>query len=180
MSSEEFESKIAQAIEKAKIFLVRFRLSPTDIDDVVQDASVKAFKNISSFRGASSFDTWFCSIARNEALNLFSKRKTRSKYFIEDFDATNYSPFSEAPTLEEEYKTRDYHDLISSCLGKLSNNHREVIDLMLKNSSSYEEISQILSIPVGSVRTRFFYAKKRMKKLIKNYAHKRDTELFSD
>lgn len=171
MTQEGFEKEILVARKIAEKFLItKFKLSCFDAQDILQKASIKAYKNISSFKGESSFNTWFISIAKNEALTtLFRKKKDKE---VEDADdlLTNYSYTWIEPEAYNYDKIQEIRNVISSAMKSLSENHKKVVELMLDNSLSYKEISSKLNIPINSVRTRFFYAKKTLRKIISSYA----------
>jgi RNA polymerase sigma-70 factor (ECF subfamily) len=181
MTQEIFEQKIQQAIDKAKLYLLgKFKMSASDADDVLQNAAIKAFKNLSSFQEKCSFDTWFISIAKNEAKALFSKRDSSKELPDSDFALKNYSFSWVEPEVIKNEKLNDISHIIHEALLKLSDNHQQVIKLMLNNCSSCQEIADTLQIPVSSVRTRMFYAKKKLKKIIQSHAHQSNIELFGN
>lgn len=181
VTQETFEQKIEQAINKAKLYLLgKFKLSIADTDDVVQNAALKAFKSLSSFQEKCSFDTWFISIAKNEAKSLFSKRDSSKELPDSELALENYSFSWHEPEVIKNEKINDISYIIHEATSKLSDNHQQVIKLMLKNCDSCQEIADILQIPVSSVRTRMFYAKKKLKKIIQSYAHQPNTKSLNN
>jgi len=180
MSNQEFSEKIEASIQKAKAYLVnKYKLSQFDIDDITQNASIKAYKNIASFRGECSFNTWFVQIAKNCAKELFLlKEKEKLVYSDEIINDDSIAPFEDAEIYKIN-KRKEYNYLITKSLKELSYNHRQVIELMLNNVDSAEEIASILEIPINSVRTRFFYAKKKLQQIIKKNAHQSNIQLLN-
>ena len=170
MTQEIFEQRIQQAIDKAKLYLLgKFKMSASDADDVLQNAAIKAFKNLSSFQEKCLFDTWF-----------ISKRDSSKELPDSDFALKNYSFSWVEPEVIKNEKLNDISHIIHEALLKLSDNHQQVIKLMLNNCSSCQEIADTLQIPVSSVRTRMFYAKKKLKKIIQSHAHQSNIELFGN
>lgn len=171
MIQESLEKEISEARKIAEKYLLsKFNLNYFDIQDVLQNTSIKACKNISSFKKESSFNTWYISIARNEALTiLFKKKKSKE---VEDTEnlLINYSDSWIEPEINDCDKIQEIKNVINNAIKSLSVKHKEVLQLMLENSFSYREISSKLNIPINSVRTRFFYAKKTLRKIISSYA----------
>ena len=169
MSNKEFEAAIGAAMQKAKAYLLsKFQISSQDIDDITQDSAIKAFRSLTSFQGKSSFDTWFISICRSRTLEFFRNNKRSARLLnipvqeIASPEAENLGSLNREERLV----------LIASLIDKLGPKHREIIKIALSNSLSSSEISNLLKIPINSVRTRLFYAKQKLQKLIKIHAHK--------
>lgn len=171
MTHELFEAELLKSRDKAKKFLIsKFELNSFDAEDVLQIAAIKAYKNIGSFKELSSFETWFFAIAKNEAISLISKRK-KSKEIEDSQDLIkNYSSSWVDPEIYRIDTAEEARNFLSKALAVLNKNHKEVLNLMIKKSLSQKEISNKLKIPISSVRTRIFYAKKNLKKIISSYA----------
>jgi RNA polymerase sigma-70 factor (ECF subfamily) len=166
MTEKDFVLKIPETLNKTKNFLAfKFKLHIHDINDILQNASLKAYKNLPFFREKCSFDTWFISIAKNEAKTFLLKRsKTKTVDDSEEF-LKDYSFKWIEPEVNSKEEHEDVSLLLNEIISDLSSKHRVVIDLFLKDHSS-KEISSILNIPINSVRTRIFYARKKLKNLI--------------
>lgn len=172
MTKQISDIEIEEAREKAKKYLYsKFNLNYFDVEDALQNALIKAYKNLDSFKNESSFSTWFISIAKNEALSILSKNQKFKQVEDSDFYLKKYSNTS---GVDPEVYSIDNSLEIKSKLNKaalfLSKNQKEVLDLILKKSFTHRQISQKLNIPINSVRTRLFYAKKRLKKIISSHA----------
>lgn len=174
------------------LYVVYKGLSPHDYEDGYQIACMRAWTKISTFRGESSFFTWFYRILNNEILNIVSKKNK----FKKEICFTNYfyppdSKYAESQgldhkiernipnmvvfetaqsLLEKKEEIQEYKEMLDTVLRKLEPAHSEVIELVLNQGKSYEEASQALSIPVGTVMSRLCYARRKAKKLIKSYA----------
>lgn len=169
------EKEITEARKKAEAFLMsKFQLSYFDAQDILQEALVKAYKNLSSFKNRSSFSTWYISIVKNEALSFFLKKKKTLE--IEDGDnlLNNYSFAWTEPEIYIQRNEIYYKNILNKLINSLGEKHKTVLNLILEKSLSHKEVSKELKIPINSVRTRIFYAKKILKKTILNYAY--DTE----
>lgn len=179
MSNKQFEEQIGGAIIKAKAYLLsKYQISGPDLDDVLQEASLKAMKNIKSFRGKSTFYTWFISICKNEVKYFFRKKNKRELRF-EPKQAKHNASLWQDPDVFNNYEIEDKAALIQTSLAKLSDKHREIIEVVLKHSGSSQDIANMLKIPVNSARTRLHYAKLRLKKLVELHAHKSNIQLVS-
>src|SRR4051812_28119985 len=85
MSNKQFTAKIAEAVQKARAYLLsKYQISGPDLDDVLQEASLKAMKNLKSFRGKCSFYTWFISICKNEIRYFFRNASKQERRFLSD------------------------------------------------------------------------------------------------
>jgi len=157
MTNQEFNTLIEPALQKAKKYILsKFQINEFDLNDILQNSAIKAFKNLSQFQGKSSFETWFICIARNETNNFFSKKKIEQVEITESLVCSS----GEDPLL------KDYSSLVYGAVSELNEKNKQIINFFLDGSASSSEISELLKIPVSSVRTRLFYAKKKLKEII--------------
>jgi len=126
--------------------------------DVVQDAFIKAYINLNSFDTKRKFSSWIYRIVHNEAVNLINKYK-KEKPLFENID------FDSGINIEEEYTQNEVRKMVKNCLEEMSLLYREPLSLYFLEKNSYNEISDILRIPIGTVGTRINRAKKLMKKI---------------
>ena len=113
-----------------------------------------------SSRGA-AVTTWLLSIARFKALS--ARRRRPDAELDEVIEATVADP-TDDPEVMLEKKNRD--ELVREALTTLSSEHREIIDLVYYHEKSVEECAQILSIPRATVKTRMFYARKKLAEMV--------------
>jgi RNA polymerase sigma-70 factor (ECF subfamily) len=140
-----------------------------DIDDVIQEVFVRVYKGIKKFRGDSSLSTWIYRIAVNVCKDIMGKYK-RNKEVLTDFDS------EEAPYLEPRSEGGPVENMISeltiealeNAMNQLSEEDRLLIKLRDIEGLSYDEIAKIINKPVGTVKSRLHYARKRLGELIKN------------
>lgn len=187
---EAFEQLINISLVKLRGMLVgQYRLQPADLDEVIQVATMKVFKRISSFRNESSFTTWFYVVLKNEALDYVKKRKyinshETSAHFTEN-ENEDYQVVSSEETLEETAASMlekketlaIYRKMIEQVLDELTPYHRDVIKLSLDEEKSYKEIAEELKVPIGTVMSRLFFARKNAQSLIIEYAKRNSVQL---
>jgi RNA polymerase sigma-70 factor (ECF subfamily) len=159
-----FEILIERYEEKIKRYSRKFLSDHRDIEDVVQEVFLKAYKNIQSFDPKKKFSSWLYRIAHNELVNLLKKK---SRFSFIDLDV--FLPYlSHDEHLEEKIDRQKMQKIIDQCLDKLEPKYREPIILYFFENLSYQEISDILEIPVSTVGVRI----KRAKEKIKNFCQK--------
>lgn len=121
-------------------------------EDLTQEVFLKAFKGISSFKEEAKFSTWLTRIALNEASNYFKSKTYREKKETVD-NSVNFFETLSAPKPEEaDYQLRLQQVKVK--LGDLKPKYRDVIVLYSIKGQSYKEISEILEIPLGTVKSR--------------------------
>ena len=142
--------------------LVRLLGNRDDARDIVQDAFVQAFVKLDSFRGDAKFYTWLYRIAMNLAL---SHRRRRRPTASLDAAKENIGeePESQQPTAAQELIERERAEQLQQALLQLNDGHRQILVLRELEGFSYEAISEILELPVGTVRSRLFRARLQLK-----------------
>jgi RNA polymerase sigma-70 factor (ECF subfamily) len=143
----------------ARVFRFALRIvgNPADAEDVVSDVFLDVWRKAGTFAGRAQVSTWLVGIARNKAIDA---RKSRS---AEPWDEDAASAIAD-PTAnpEAEMQTLDRRAVIRKCLAQLSPAHREIIDLVYYHGKSIDEIATVNRIPPATVKTRMFYARKRL------------------
>jgi RNA polymerase sigma-70 factor (ECF subfamily) len=114
------------------------------------------------FEKRSAVSTWLLAIARFKALSAL-RRKPDEELDEEAAEAIEDPADNPAVTLAKKDKSAE----IRKCLGGLSAEHREVVDLVYYHDKSVEEVAQIVGIPENTVKTRMFYARKKLAELLK-------------
>ena len=149
-----------------------------DSFDVAQEVFLKLYHSIGSFKGESSFSSWLYRIAKNTALDFLRKEKNNKgnvSLYIENSDGeeneleipdTSVSSSPEQTAIKNEAK-----DIIYSALDEISEEHKEIIILRDIDGYTYEEISEIIGLEYGTVKSRLFRAREALRKklLEKNY-----------
>ncbi|NIA23717.1 MAG: sigma-70 family RNA polymerase sigma factor [Proteobacteria bacterium] len=148
-----FDKLVDRYMKKAYFFAYGYVGDKEAARDLSQDAFVKVYKERSRFNPDYNFGTWFFTVLRNTCLNYIKRR--------------NIHPFVSMNNTYS-YKGNNEDDKIdmAKALHMLNERDKELLTLKYFDGFSYEEISQILGIPMGSVMSGLFYAKKRMKEVI--------------
>tara|TARA_B100000508_G_scaffold140997_1_gene144926 strand:- start:1201 stop:1872 length:672 start_codon:yes stop_codon:yes gene_type:complete len=141
--------------------------TPEDRQDVLQEVFIKAYRNLNGFDQALKFSSWLYRIAHNEAISWYRKRSVRPEgYMVEDSDTI--LQFYEATELRTEHEAshRLNAEALSRALDALPEKYRDILTLRYFEHKEYEEISDILHIPVGTVGTLLHRGKARLKKAL--------------
>jgi RNA polymerase sigma-70 factor (ECF subfamily) len=142
-------------------FILRIVRDAALAEDVVSEVFIDAWQHAGRYEGRSSVSTWLLGIARHKALTACNRRTTES---LDCEMAMNVVDPANNP--EAELGQKDTGTVIRRCLAMLSPEHAEIIDLVYYQEMSIKEIVQILGIPDNTVKTRMFYARKRLAALI--------------
>ncbi|MAT39284.1 MAG: RNA polymerase sigma factor RpoE [Ectothiorhodospiraceae bacterium] len=143
-------------------------------EDAAQEAFVKAYKGLKKYRGGSAFGTWFYRIVYNCSLSKLDSQKRRSMREVE-IDALDMQ-LPERTTLNpaDELEAEDFREIVDSALTELPEKYRAALTLYLVDDLSYEEISDVLKMPIGTVKTRLFRAKNQLReRVLAIYRHER-------
>ncbi|HVI28085.1 sigma-70 family RNA polymerase sigma factor [Hansschlegelia sp.] len=142
-------------------FLIRLVRDESQAEDLMSDVYFDVWRQASRFEGRSSVSTWILSIARFKALSALRRRAPRP---LEPEIAEAVEDDADTPEVVAQKASKA--DAMRRCLGRLSLEHREVIDLVYYHERSVEEASEILQIPAATVKTRMFYARKKLAELL--------------
>lgn len=141
----------------------RFVHDPMEAQDVAQEAFIKAFRAIDSFRGDSAFYTWLYRIATNAAKNhLVSQSRRPPSGGVDVAEAEQYAVdtrLKEKTTPEGLVMTEELKRVIFHTISSLPDDLREAITLREIENMSYEDIALVMGCPVGTVRSRIFRAR---------------------
>ena len=168
-----FEALIGLYMQKSYGIALRLMGNDTDAREMIQEASVKAFKNLHRFNYDNPFGPWFIRILINNCINQLKKIRIRRYLNISDFDRleetnTTVQLHSESnPDIDFEMKEQS--ELIQRALIKIPAKQRAAIVLFDIEGYSQEEVAEILECPVGSIMSRIYYGRKRLRKILANY-----------
>jgi RNA polymerase sigma-70 factor (ECF subfamily) len=154
----------------------RMLADPGEAADVTQDIFVKVFRNINGFKGEAALKTWIFKIAFSEILNRlrwFKRRHRNRTVFLDEAksngdDSTAVQVRDESPTPEGAFESKERGEAIQHALSKLSEQHRSIIVRDIQGCT-YSEIAQILSISIGTVKSRLARARADLKKCLMRY-----------
>jgi len=145
-----------------------------DANDLAQEAFIKAFQALKSFKGGSSFYTWVYRIAVNKTINFLKQRKNKSQMSLDDLDFNaEHDPDLVAliseKTPRREANLAELQEKLNAAMQKLSEPHRLVVTLHDVQGLSHEEIAKIMDCNIGTVRSRLFYARQQMQAYLSDY-----------
>lgn len=126
--------------------------------DVVQESFIKAFTNLQSFNAKMKFSSWIYRIVHNEAMNVIAKYKNEIP-MPEDID------FESEEDIVDSLSKEEIKERVNNCLSRMPYLYYEPLSLFFLEEKSYQEISDILRIPIGTVGTRINRAKVLIKKI---------------
>jgi RNA polymerase sigma-70 factor (ECF subfamily) len=148
-----------------------------DASDLAQEAFVKAWQALKSFKGDSSFFTWIYRIAVNRTLNHLKTRKFREskhRFSINDLDAEAENHPDMVALVAHNTPRRDLalvelQERLNEAMAQLSENHRLVVTLHDIQGLPHEAIAQIMNCNTATVRTRLFYARQQLQGILSDY-----------
>lgn len=156
-----------------RIFNIALRMlgNYDDAGDLTQEVLIRIFKSIKSFKEQSSFSTWIYRITTNVCLDEIRKRKNRKVVSLDEEikldDGEMKRQFeSDEPTPEETAEAEDLKKIVNMAIEKLNEEHRVVIILRDIQGLSYEEISEVLKLPEGTVKSRINRARQALKNIL--------------
>lgn len=148
----------------------RYVRENADVQDVVQEAFIKAYRALDNFRGESAFYTWMYRIAINTAKNHLISRGRRPPATDIDVEDAEFLPGSDnlrdVDTPEGNLFSEQLHDAVHDAIAKLPEDLRSAVTLREFEGLSYEEIAEVMACPVGTVRSRIFRAREAIDKVV--------------
>jgi RNA polymerase sigma-70 factor, ECF subfamily len=143
-------------------FVLRLVGNPSVAEDLISEVFLDVWRQADRFEGRSAVSTWMLAIARFKALSALRKKPDQE---LDDETAETIEDTSDNP--EVALAKKDKGKVLRQCLSKLSPEHREIIDLVYYHEKSIEEVAEIVKIPENTVKTRMFYARKKLAELLK-------------
>jgi RNA polymerase sigma-70 factor, ECF subfamily len=143
-------------------FVTRLVGNAAVAEEVTNEVFLEVWRNAGKFEGASAPGTWILSIAHHRSVSRLRKRHEESW----DEDAAGALPDG-GDDPEVAVQKADKGAILRLCLNGLSAEHKAVIDLVYYHELSVSEVSEVLCIPENTVKTRMFYARKRLSELLK-------------
>jgi RNA polymerase sigma-70 factor (ECF subfamily) len=143
-------------------FVLRLVRNEATAEDLISEVFLDIWRQAGKFEGRSAASTWMLSIARFKAL---SNLRRRPEDELDDETAERIEDHADDP--ETTLAKKEKGSLLRQCLTKLSADHQEIIDLVYYHEKSVEEVAEIVGIPEATVKTRMFYARKKLSELLK-------------
>jgi len=142
-------------------FALRFLNDEAAAEDAVSEVFIDVWRQAGRFEGRAQVTTWLLAIARNKALSILRRRSAEE---LDDGVAEFIEDPSDNPELAMQKTQRA--SVLQDCLTQLSPAHREIVDLVYYHEKTVEEVAQIIDVPANTVKTRMFYARKRIGELM--------------
>jgi RNA polymerase sigma factor (sigma-70 family) len=156
------------------VFSIMFKMvhNPQEAEDLTQEAFMKAFNSLSSFNDEFAFSTWLMKIASNNCIDYLRKRKLRTYSIHEsiqykdekiEIDILDQDAGPEKKMIQSEKR-----EIIENAINELPERYRHVIILRHKEEKSYEEISELLNLPLGTIKAQIFRAREILNKKLRH------------
>jgi RNA polymerase sigma-70 factor (ECF subfamily) len=142
-------------------FLLRFVDNEATAEDLLSEVFIEVWRHAGQFEARSQVATWLLAIARHKALSALRRRSTEEldEDIIEFIEDPSDSP-------EAAVQKSQRSAILLDCLKQLSPAHREIIDLVYYHERTIDEVAEIVGVPVNTVKTRMFYARKRIAEMM--------------
>jgi RNA polymerase sigma-70 factor (ECF subfamily) len=151
--------------------MIKMVRNPQEAEDLTQEAFMKAFNSLASFNEEFAFSTWLMKIATNNCIDFLRKRKLRTYSIHEpiqykdekiEIDIPDVEPTPEKTLLQHERKK-----FLENAIEELPERYKYVVILRHKEEKSYEEIAEILNLPLGTVKAQIFRAREILNKKLR-------------
>jgi RNA polymerase sigma-70 factor (ECF subfamily) len=143
-------------------FVLRLVRNEATAEDLISEVFLEIWRQAGKFEGRSAVTTWMLGIARFKALSVLRRRQEDE---LDEEAAERIVDQSDDP--ETALAKKDAGAVLRECLTRLTADHREVIDLVYYHEKSVEEVAGIVGIPEATVKTRMFYARRKLSELLK-------------
>ena len=169
-----FETEFLPQIDALYTFAFHLTLNEEDANDLVQETYLKAFRFIDKYMEGTNAKAWLFKILKNAFINQY-RRKSKQPTRVDYEEIVNYhdeedSQYSSYLDLREDMFQHMMGDEVTSAINSLPVDFRVVILLCDIEGFTYEEISKIIDIPIGTVRSRLHRARNMLKEKLKEYA----------
>jgi RNA polymerase sigma-70 factor (ECF subfamily) len=143
-------------------FVLRLVRNEAAAEDLISEVFLDVWRQAGRFEGRAAVSTWLLAIARFKSLSALRRKPEQE---LDEETAAAIEDPSDTPDVTLEKKEKG--EVIRQCLTSLSAEHREVVDLVYYHEKSVEEVAEIVGIPAATVKTRMFYARKKLAELLK-------------
>ncbi len=174
---EDFEEEIIPHLDAMYNFALRLTSDPSDAEDLVQDTIVKAFRFFDSYEKGTNAKAWLFRILKNSYINNYRKQSKKPSQVDYDEVSTFYETIRAERTDTSDLEDKMFRELIdddiSNALDELPEDFRTVVLLCDVEGFTYEEISNMLDVPIGTIRSRLHRGRNLLKSQLMEYAKQR-------
>ena len=171
---EAYDDLVRRYQERIYATIYHMTSNHEDANDLAQEAFIKAFHALKSFKGGSSFYTWVYRIAVNKTINFLKQRRHKAQMSLDDLDFNAEHDPDLVALISDRTPRREIHlaelqEKLNIAMQKLSEPHRLVVTLHDVQGLSHEEIAKIMDCNIGTVRSRLFYARQQLQGYLSDY-----------
>jgi len=160
-----FELLVVRYQRRLAALISRYRLDAATIEDLTQEAFIKAYRGLAQFRGESTFFTWLARIALNTTKTYLTSRRTQvDSVSLDDHDGEldPLAAIESGDSTEGSVASRQIAMIINTTMDEMPADLREALSLREVDGKSYQEIADLLGIPLNTVRSRIFRAREAL------------------
>lgn len=162
---EQFSLLVKSNMKRAYFAALGIVGTHDDAMELSQSAFIRAYQYFDNYDRNKNFFTWYYTILRNLCFNFIRDRKNRKEDYLPDTEIFDYS----GTNLLDEYEIKETNLMIEKALFSLEESDREIIILKEFENFSYREISELLGIPIGTVMSKLFYARKKLSQKLQGF-----------
>lgn len=167
--------------ERAYMIALGFVGNPDDAMDLSQEAFVKAFKAMRTFKDGRGFYPWFYAILRNTCFNFLRRRKVRKESSLDAAQEYGFDVVDGAPDPSATLERKELRALVRAKIDNLAPVHKEILLLRHFELLSYKEMAVVLECPIGTVMSRLYAARQALKSRLTCYmTDGEDSEVVDD
>ncbi len=174
---QDFNDEILPHLDSLYNFGLRLTSDPNDAEDLVQDTIVKAYRFFSSYEKGTNAKAWLFRILKNSYINNYRRKSKKPQEVDYDEVATFYETIraerTETSDLEDKMFRELIDDELSNALDRIPEDFRTVVLLCDVEDFTYEEIANMLDVPIGTIRSRLHRGRNLLKAQLMEYAAKR-------
>ena len=167
MASDDFERQALEQLDALYNFAIHLTRNPQEADDLVQETYLRAFRFSHRFQPGTRLRAWLFQILRNTFLTFYRLRQRETPIADDGVADWNEPMFHDAP--EDSTGALEAHTDLERALSRLSEEFRTVLVLAEVEGMPLEDIAQVMGSPVGTIKSRIFRAKERLRVLLRDY-----------
>lgn len=174
---DDFNEEIIPHLDALYNFALRLTSDPNEAEDLVQDTVVKAYRFFSSYEKGTNAKAWLFRILKNSYINNYRKKSKKPQQVDYDEVSTFYETVRAERTDTSDLEDKMYRELmdddITGALEQLPEDFRTVVLLCDVEGFTYEEIANMLDVPIGTIRSRLHRGRNLLKAQLMEYAQQR-------